>query len=291
MPRPEAHARSKAAPTSSRLVRLDHQVVQLLGQLERRLGQRQGVVPGVAVVEAHLELDARRRSPSPASPTAPSRARRWRSACGLVEGGRGEHGVAEADAVGEEAAGHQRRRVRRPAASSRPATSSTRTPHGAIVRASRRTRRAARSSSAALRARGSRRLRAARDGRRTRRRRRLRSRRTRASLAGPGSTMTRCALSSLRHVSAPAGRLTGDETDDVGEERRQRRRVGHLDAQVGELELMSHRGSFRSASEDERDHGVGVGFDDVGRMRGRCRRGAGTRAASTNMVGAAPVTM
>ena len=36
-------------------VRLEHHVVEALRQIERRARQRDGVVPRVAVVEAHLE--------------------------------------------------------------------------------------------------------------------------------------------------------------------------------------------------------------------------------------------
>ena len=82
-------------------------MVQRLGQVERRLGQGEGVVARVAVVEAHLELDAlgdlhlqpvRLRH---AEPVGDER-------MGLVEGGGGEHDVAEPDPVGEEPARHQR---------------------------------------------------------------------------------------------------------------------------------------------------------------------------------------
>ena len=157
----------------------------------------------------------------------------------LVEGGRGEHGVAEADPVGEEPARHQRRREGR-GRRREPATSSTATPHGAVVRTSRATRRAARSSSvpsvrskpAAARRCGHRVERGLVDG--------LERRGTTASFAGrPAATMTRWARSSLRHVSAPvAGRLAGDEADHVAEERGQGRGVGDLDAEVGELDLV-----------------------------------------------------
>ena len=106
MPRSVAHRRSKAAPTSSRSFSLEHHVVQRLGQLERRLGQRDGVVARVAVEEPHLELDAGASSISsqsdcwkPSPSTGTDR---------LVERGGGEHDVTEADAVGEEAAGHER---------------------------------------------------------------------------------------------------------------------------------------------------------------------------------------
>ena len=42
------------------LVRLEHDVVQRLRQVERRLRERKRVVPRVAVVEADFEFDARR---------------------------------------------------------------------------------------------------------------------------------------------------------------------------------------------------------------------------------------
>jgi hypothetical protein len=43
-------------------------------------------------------------------------------------------------------------------------------------------------------------------------------------------------------TSIPGGTgLTGEQRDDVGEEGRQSPRVGHLDAEVGELQLVAHR--------------------------------------------------
>ena len=55
--------------------------------------------------------------------------------------------------------------------------------------------------------------------------------------------MTRWALPSLRHVSAPLERLAGDEADDVAEERGEGGGVRDLDAEVGELDLALHHAS------------------------------------------------
>ena len=81
-------------------------MVQRPGQLERRLGQRKGVVARVAVVEAHLQLDAigelrlhpvRLLHPEPLGGEGAR----------LLEGSGGEHGVAEPDATGQEPAGNE----------------------------------------------------------------------------------------------------------------------------------------------------------------------------------------
>ena len=116
------------------VVRLEHDVVQRLGQLERRPGERHRVVPLVAVVEAHLELDARGElhlEPVGLPEAEPLDDERVR----LVERGGGEHGVAEADALGEEPARHRvatrrawrQRRARAPPRPVRPTAPSTRT--------------------------------------------------------------------------------------------------------------------------------------------------------------------
>ena len=84
--------------------------------------------------------------------------------------------------------------------------------------------------------------------------------------------------------------LTGDETDDIGEERRQRRRVGHLDAHVGQLELVSHLDPFGQRpkmSAITASAWASTTSGACGSMPAR-RRHSG---ASTNIVGAAPVRM
>ena len=223
------------------LAGLDHDVVQHLGQLERRPGQGDGVVALVAVVEAHLAARCPPRSPSRASRTGRCPSPSVRKRCDSSKRGRGEHDVAEADALGEEATGHERRRERRVGVLAARSTISTGTPHGAVTRASRSTRRI--------------RQRRRRCPRRPRSRPRGPGRRrasnaspstaskptNTASFAGPASTMMRWALSSLRQVTAPlVVRFARDQADHVAEERRRGSRVGDLDAEVGELDLVLH---------------------------------------------------
>ena len=112
MARSVAHARSNARPDIVAVVGLDHHVVQLLRQVERRVRQRHRVMAGVAVVETHLELHplgdvhlqpVRLREPETVN----------QEGVRLVEGRRGEHDMAEPDAFGQEPARHQRRREHR----------------------------------------------------------------------------------------------------------------------------------------------------------------------------------
>ena len=203
------------------------------------------------------------RAPSPASPTARGRGRRrgtrcdssnavvanttWPKPTPSVRKPPGTSG----DANGVGASREARRRSRRA------------TPHGAVVRARRATRRAARSSSAPLG-----------DGR-TRRRRgaatvasnaasSAASKPTNDGVVGRArpATITRCARSSSRQVSAPSAvgspgtsPMTSPKNgvSDGG--------VGHLDAEVGELES---DGSWRHS---------------WGRPAGSVRRGGRSRAA------------
>jgi hypothetical protein len=226
-------------------VRFDHQVVQFLGQVERRLGQGQGVVARVAMVEAHLELDAlgdlhlqpvRLGHPEPVGDEG----------VGLVEGGGGEHDVAEPDAVGEEPARHQLRCVRRggvleagdqldrdPPRRHRPSEAPDPPSRTLVV--------AARLGAEA----GD--VEASDEG--------VEGGVVAGVQADEGTVVGRAGLDDhalglvvvtpCRRPGRP--RLTGDEADDVAEERGQRGRVGHLDTQVGELQLVLHHGSFRSA--------------------------------------------
>ena len=88
---------------------LDHDVVQPLGHLERSAGEGDGVVALVAVVEAHLELDA--LGDLHLEPVGLLHAQALgEEGVRLVERQGGEDGVAEAHPLGEEAAGHERRR-------------------------------------------------------------------------------------------------------------------------------------------------------------------------------------
>ena len=245
----------------------------------------------VAVVEADLELDARgdlHLQPVRLAEAEAVDEERVR----LVERGRGEHDVPEPDAFGEEPAGHERRRERR-----RPLGRGRGRPRRARP-TGRWSARGARpggprtSSSAASDERRSRRPRAGRRRRRTRRRRPPRSRRTRRRWPGPGATMRRCASSVVapRHRAA-GGRLAGHEADDVAEERREDGGVGDLDAEVGELELVSHVGVLRGQRPKRRRQTASACASTTSSAVGSMPASRRHSGASTNIVGPAPVRM
>jgi hypothetical protein len=91
------------------IVGLEHHVVQLLRQLERRASQGDGVVAGVAVVEAHFERDA--LGDLHLEPVRLAEAEAvGQERDGLFVRHRRQYDVAESHAVREETVRHQRRR-------------------------------------------------------------------------------------------------------------------------------------------------------------------------------------
>src|SRR5829696_6788263 len=89
---------------------------------------------------------------------------------------------------------------------------------------------------------------------------------------------------------ARRSRCTGDEADGLTEERGQRRRVGNLDPQVGELQLVVHQCSLwsaRKSSEITASACASITSGAWGSMPER-RRHSGAR---TNIVGPASVRM
>ena len=241
MPSSVAQRRSKAAPTSSRLVGLEHHVVQHLRQVEGRPSQCDGVMACVAVVEAHLERDA--LGDLRLEPVRLAEAEAVGQEGGrLLEGRRGQHDVAESHLVGQESPRDQRRRERGRCVGQAEDDLDVGPPgrrgpgqpgHRATTRLRRRpppTSRpvARRRANVASKASAS----TASNPTAT------------ASLAGPASTMSRCARPSLRQVErARRGRLAGDEADHVAQDRGEAVGLGQFEHQVAEFELMVHVGS------------------------------------------------
>ena len=235
-----AHARSNAAPTSSRSFVSNMTWCSVCGSSNGARARASGVVALVAVVEADLELDARRDLHLQPVGLRAGRGRRPGSACDSSNAVVANTTWPKPDAVGEEPARHQRRRERAWPPSASPLTSSTGTPHGAVVRASRSTRRSARVVVACPR-RASKPAASRRAATSSKASASTASSPTKAASFGrPGCDDDPLRLVVVAPGERPVGGgLAGHEADHLAEERGEGGGVGDLDAEVGELDLVA----------------------------------------------------